>query len=142
MTRPVSDIAALSASLAGLASTAATAAPAKDKASIYLSVGALRDGVQIDSPTFDASKDLVTLPQMIGLDNMNPDTRRAGTVEFANQQAERNDFLTDLVEQSMATLTPGETRILPFYVTIYRKKDEVVADTAVVAARPKVSFFG
>lgn len=109
------------------------------KATVYLAVGVLRDGVNPDDG-IDPSTDLINLPQMQGLDNMKPDDRRASTQEFADQQAERNDLLQDLVEQCLSTLQPGETRMLPLYVTVYRKKDEVVA--APSKPRTRTSFFG
>lgn len=138
---PRFDPAVLAASMAALggASAPAAAAPQKEKASIYLAFAQLRDGADTNNP--DPVKDFITLPQMTGLDNMNPDTRRAGTQEFANEQAERNEFLEDLIEQAMATLQPGETRLIPLYVTIYRKKDEVVAAPVEARARTKTSFF-
>jgi hypothetical protein len=139
---PRFDPAVLAASMAALgqAAGATTAAPAtKEKASIYLAFAQLRDGADTSNP--DPVKDFITLPQMTGLDNMNPDTRRAGTQEFANEQAERNEFLQDLIEQSLSTLAPGETRLIPLYVTIYRKKDEVVAAPVEARKREKISFF-
>jgi hypothetical protein len=141
---PRFDPAVLAASMAALGQTAsgslASAAPTpKEKASIYLAFAQLRDGADTSNP--DPVKDFITLPQMTGLDNMNPDTRRAGTQEFANEQAERNEFLQDLIEQSLSTLAPGETRLIPLYVTIYRKKDEVVAAPVEARKREKISFF-
>lgn len=142
MTAPAHNLSALTASLAGLAAISgnqSTAAPAKDKATIYIGVGTLRDGADVNSETFDPATDLINLPQLTGLDNMNPDTRKAGTVEFATQQAERNEFLEDLKAEALSKMAPGETKIVPLYVTIYRKKDDVVA-AAPVAGRVKQSF--
>lgn len=143
MTAPRSGFnpAALAASLGQSAKSVPAETSNTPKATIYLGVGVLRDGVDINDENYviDAAKDLINLPQMQGLDNMKPDDRRASTQEFADQQAERNDLLEDLIQQCMATLEPGETRILPLYVTVYRKKDEVVA--APRAARTSKSFF-
>lgn len=131
------DPKALAAKLGtGAAATTETTTP---KATLYLGVGVLRDGVDPSSPDFDPSKDIINLPQMQGLDNMKPDDRRASTQAFANEQAERNELLADLIEQSLGTLEPGESRVIPFYVTVYKKKDEVVAEPA--ATREKKSFF-
>lgn len=112
---------------------------AKDRATIYLNIGTVRDGVDPHSESFDPAKDLINLPQMTGLDNMRPDERKAGTVEFATQQAERNEFLEDLKLEALSKMEPGQTVVLPLYVTIYRKKDDVVA-AAPVAGRTKQSF--
>jgi hypothetical protein len=140
--RSTFDPVALAASVAAIAGGAtASAAPSKDRATVYLGIGTLRDGADPHSPDFDPAKDLINLPQMTGLDNMRADDRKAGTVEFANQQAERNEFLEDLKAQALSSMEPGETKIVPLYVTVYRKKDDVVADVAAVAARPKTSFF-
>lgn len=140
---PVSsfDPAAVARTMAALsgAGVSANAPQTKDKATIYLAIGTLRDGVDIEAEGFDPATDLINLPQMQGLDNMNPDTRKAGTQEFADAQAESNDFLADLKEQALATMQPGERRIVPFYVTIYKVKDQVVAQPQ--AARTKRSFF-
>ena len=133
------DPAALAAQLGKGAAVGSTTTSDTPKATVYLGVGVLRDGVDIDSPDFDPSKDIINLPQMQGLDNMKPDDRRASTQEFADQQAERNDLLEDLVAQTMGTLEPGETRVIPFYVTVYRKKDEVVAAPA--KTRERKAFF-
>jgi len=125
--KPAFDPALLAASMAALGgANSTTAAPAKEKATLYLAIGTVRDGVD-DTTGFDPKTDLINLPQLIGLDNMRPDDRRAGTQEFADEQAEKNEFLADLVEQALATMEPGEIRTMPFVVTIYRKKDEVVA---------------
>lgn len=142
MTAPISGFnpSALAASMAAIANAGPTAAPTKDKATVYLAVGVLRDGVDIDAEGFDPSKDLINLPQMQGLDNMNPDNRKAGTVEFANTQAESNDLLADLKEQALATLQPGERKVIPFYVTVYKVKEQVVADAAAVAPRAPRKF--
>lgn len=142
MTAPISGFnpSALAASMAAIANAGPAAAPTKDKATVYLAVGVLRDGVDVDSADFDPSKDLINLPQMQGLDNMNPDNRKAGTVEFANTQAESNDLLADLKEQALATLQPGERKVIPFYVTVYKVKEQVVADAAAVAPRAPRKF--
>ena len=133
------DPKALAASLGkGAAATTGTTASDTPKATVYLGVGVLRDGA--DHENIDPAKDIINLPQMQGLDNMKPDDRRASTQEFADQQAERNDLLEDLVAQTLGTLEPGETRIIPMYVTVYRKKDEVVAAPA--TKRERTSFFG
>lgn len=111
----------------------------KQPATLFLAIGFVRDGVDLNQP-IDPKQDIVNLPQLIGLDNMKPDDRRASTQEFADEQAEKNDMLADLVEQSLATLEPGEIRVLGcdpasgLIVTIYRKKDEIVA-----APRPKAA---
>lgn len=132
------QVAATMAAL-GAASVAAPAT-AKEKATIYLAIGTLRDEeIAPGDEGFDPNKDLINLPQMQGLDNMRPDDRKAGTTEFATTQAESNDFLNDLREQALATLAPGERKIVPFYVTVYRKKDEVVAE-APATPRPRRSF--
>ena len=141
--RSTFDPAVIAASMTALAQAggaAATTAPAKDRATIYLNIGTLRDGVDPTSEDFDPSRDLINLPQMTGLDNMNPDTRKAGTVEFANQQAERNEFLEDLKLEALSKMEPGQTVVLPLYVTVYRKKDDVVATPP--ANRQKKSFIG
>jgi hypothetical protein len=141
-TAPVStfDPRAAALAMAALGSQTTTAAPAKDKATIYLAIGTLRDdSIAPGEEGFDVNTSLINLPQMQGLDNMNPDTRKAGTVEFANSQAESNDFLEDLKAQALATMEPGERRILPLYVSIYRKKDEVVAE-APATPRVRKSF--
>jgi hypothetical protein len=141
--RSTFDPIALAASVAAIAAggTASNAAPAKDRATVYLGIGTLRDGVDPHSDTFNPATDLINLPQMTGLDNMRPDDRKAGTQEFANQQAERNEFLEDLKAQALASMEPGETKIVPLYVTVYRKKDDVVAEVA-PTSRAKTSFFG
>lgn len=136
--RPDFNPAALAASLAAVTGAAGAAAPAKDKATVYLAIGTLRDGVDISSDDFDPAKDLINLPQMQGLDNMRPDDRKANTQEFADLQAEQNDFLQDLKEQALATLQPGERRVIPVYVTVYRVKDQVVAQPK--AERTKRQF--
>ena len=139
-TAPISGFnpSALAASMAAIAGSATTtAAPAKDKATVYLAVGVLRDGVDIDAESFDPSKDLINLPQMQGLDNMRPDDRKAGTVEFANTQAESNDLLADLKEQALATLQPGERKVIPFYVTVYKVKEQVVAEAPAAPRAPR-----
>ena len=130
--------AALAASMAALtggtsaAAAAAGTSDTKEKASIYIAVGILRDeNIGVDHQHFDPSRDLINLPQMQGLDNMRPDTRKAGTVEFANNQAESNDLLDDLKDQALASMQPGERKIIPFYVTLYKVKEEVVAATPV-----------
>jgi hypothetical protein len=113
--RPVYDpnvIASTMAALAGGAAANGPAAVTKEKATIYLGVGYLRDGVDISSPDFDPARDIINLPQLTGLDNMNPDTRRAGTQEFADRQADSNGLLEDLSGEALATMVPGETRIL------------------------------
>ena len=141
--RSTFDPAVIAASMNALAQAggaAATAAPVKDRATIYLNIGTLRDGVDPTSEDFDPARDLINLPQMTGLDNMNPDTRKAGTVEFANQQAERNEFLEDLKLEALSKMEPGQTVVLPLYVTVYRKKDDVVATP--LANRQKKSFIG
>ena len=141
--RSTFDPAVIAASMNALAQAggaAATAAPVKDRATIYLNIGTLRDGVDPTSEDFDPARDLINLPQMTGLDNMNPDTRKAGTVEFANQQAERNEFLEDLKLEALSKMEPGQTVVLPLYVTVYRKKDDVVATPP--ANRQKKSFIG
>ena len=129
-TRPTFNAGALAASLQALTGGATTtpAADVKEKAQVYVAVGVLRDeAIGIEHKDFDASKDLINLPQMQGLDNMRPDTRKAGTVEFATSQAESNDLLEDLKEQALANMQPGERKIIPFYVTLYKVKEEVVA---------------
>lgn len=146
--RPAFDPTAIAATMAALAGgtgpASSSAAPAaKEKATIYLAIGFIRDGVDISSADFDPSRDIINLPQLTGLDNMNPDTRRAGTQEFADRQAESNDLLEDLTQEALATLEPGQTRILGMspnglVVSLYRKKDEVVA--APKAKRQKRSF--
>ena len=108
------------------------------KANVYLAIGVLRDDVDMEN--INPATDLINLPQMQGLDNMKPDTRKASTQEFADQQAERNGLLQDLVEQCLTTLQPGETRMIPLYVSVYRKKDEIEAAPA--KTRTRVSFFG
>lgn len=113
--------------------------PTTPKATIYIAIGTPRDGADIESEDFDLATDMINLPQMQGLDNMNPDTRKAGTQEFADQQALSNDFLEDLREQALATMQPGERRLLPLYVTVYKVKDQVVAQPA--PKRQKRSFF-
>lgn len=142
--RSTFDPAVIAASMNALASVGGNAAnnvvPMRDRATIYLNIGTLRDGVDPHSESFDPAKDLINLPQMTGLDNMNPDTRKAGTVEFATQQAERNEFLEDLKLEALSKMEPGQTVVLPLYVTIYRKKDDVVA--APVVGRKKQSFIG
>lgn len=141
--RSTFDPAVIAASMNALASAGAAASnnvvPIRDRATVYLNIGTLRDGVDPHSEDFDPAKDLINLPQMTGLDNMNPDTRKAGTVEFATQQAERNEFLEDLKLEALSKMEPGQTVVLPLYVTIYRKKDDVVA-AAPVAGRKKQSF--
>lgn len=133
------QLAASFAKLNGAGTQPGAAAPAKDKATIYLAVGIIREEATSKSAEeFDPKTDVINLPQLIGLDNMNHDTRRAGTVEFATEQAEKNALLDDLVADAMAKLAPGETRTLPFVVTIYRKKDEVVAE---LPAKRTVSTF-
>lgn len=138
---PTFDAAKLLANMAALTNTntsAGAAAPAaKDKATIYLAIGCLKNPDQ-DMSDFDPTRDLTNLPQLIGLDNMNHDTRRAGTQQFADEQADKNGFLDDLVEQALATMEPGETRVTNFIVTLYRKKDDVVA--AAPVARVKRQF--
>ena len=142
--RSTFDPAVIAASMNALANASGNAAnnvvPIRDRATIYLNIGTLRDGVDPHSESFDPAKDLINLPQMTGLDNMNPDTRKAGTVEFATQQAERNEFLEDLKLEALSKMEPGQTVVLPLYVTIYRKKDDVVA--APVTGRKKQSFIG
>jgi hypothetical protein len=142
--RSTFDPAVIAASMNALANAGGNAAnnvvPIRDRATIYLNIGTLRDGVDPHSESFDPAKDLINLPQMTGLDNMNPDTRKAGTVEFATQQAERNEFLEDLKLEALSKMEPGQTVVLPLYVTIYRKKDDVVA--APVTGRKKQSFIG
>ena len=150
MTNPVYDAKALAASMAALAGPsgagAKDSAPAKDKASIYVCVGFLRDDApEIDSPDFDAMKHIINLPQLQGLDNMAHDTRRAGNTEFAERQQDSNDLLDDLKAQALASLEPGQTRIIGvctngLVVSIYRRKDEVVAQPK--ADRPTRNFFG
>lgn len=130
MTTPVSgfNASALAASMAALTGGATAAAPAKDKATVYLAIGTLRDdSIGVDHKDFDPSKDLINLPQMQGLDNMREDDRKANTQEFADTQAESNDFLNDLKEQCLATLEPGERKVIPVYVTVYRVKDQITA---------------
>jgi hypothetical protein len=124
--------AALAASLGAGISSAATTEQSSTKgppATIYIAIGELREGVDINAEgfEFDPVKHLNNLPQMQGLDNMKPDERKASTQEFADQQAERNDFLSNLVENALTTMQPGETRLVNLYVTLYRKKEEVVA---------------
>ena len=131
------DPKALAASLGKAPASNTAASNDTPRATVYLGVGVLRDGVDTDN--IDPAKDIINLPQMQGLDNMKPDDRRASTQEFADQQAERNDLLEDLVSQALSTMEPGETRIVPLYVTVYRKKDEVVAAPA--TKRERVSFF-
>ncbi len=142
--RSTFDPAVIAASMNALANAGGNAAnnvvPIRDRATVYLNIGTLRDGVDPHSESFDPAKDLINLPQMTGLDNMNPDTRKAGTVEFATQQAERNEFLEDLKLEALSKMEPGQTVVLPLYVTIYRKKDDVVA--APVTGRKKQSFIG
>jgi hypothetical protein len=142
--RSTFDPAVIAASMNALANVGANGAnnvvPIRDRATIYLNIGTLRDGVDPQSEDFNPATDLVNLPQMTGLDNMNPDTRKAGTVEFANKQAESNEFLEDLKLEALSKMEPGETRVLPLYVTIYRKKDDVVATPP--ANRQKKSFIG
>lgn len=142
-TAPRSDFnpALLAASMAALTGAAGTAAaPAKDKATVYLAIGTLRDDERAPHTVddFDPSKDLINLPQMQGLDNMREDDRKANTQEFADTQSESNDFLNDLKEQVLATLEPGERRVIPVYVTVYRVKDQVVAQPK--AERVKKQF--
>lgn len=136
-TAPISTFnpAALAASMAAISATTAAAAPVKEKATVYIAVGVLRDGVDPEAEGFDPTKDLINLPQMQGLDNMNPDTRKAGTVAFATEQQESNDLLADLKEQALASMEPGERKVIPFYVTIYKVKDQVVAEAP---ATPRV----
>lgn len=145
---PNYDPKALSASLAALSAgnnNAPTSAPAKDKATVYVAVGFLReDAPDINSEDFDPMKHIINLPQLQGLDNMNPDTRKAGSTEFAERQADSNELLEDLTSQALATLEPGQTRILGvcpngLVVSIYRKKDEIVAQPK--AERTKRNFF-
>ena len=140
---PVSafDPAAIARTMAAIGSngTVGNTAPAKPMATIYLAIGTLRDGADIESEDFDPAADLINLPQMQGLDNMNPDTRKASTQEFADIQAESNDFLEDLKTQALATMEPGERRVLPLYVTVYKVKDQVVAQPK--ARRTQRSFF-
>ncbi len=142
--RSTFDPAVIAASMNALASVGGNAAnnvvPMRDRATIYLNIGTLRDGVDPQSKDFNPATDLINLPQMTGLDNMNPDTRKAGTVEFATQQAERNEFLEDLKLEALSKMEPGQTVVLPLYVTIYRKRDDVVA--APVVGRKKQSFIG
>lgn len=142
--RSTFDPAMIAASMNALAnaggSTTNNVVPIRDRATVYLNIGTLRDGVDPTSEDFNPATDLINLPQMTGLDNMNPDTRKAGTVEFATQQAERNEFLEDLKLEALSKLEPGQTVVLPLYVTIYRKKDDVVA--APVTGRKKQSFIG
>lgn len=133
------DPKALAAKLGAGAATGSTNESTTPKATLYLGVGILRDGVDINADDFDPAKHIINLPQMQGLDNMKPDDRRASTQAFANEQAERNELLADLIEQSLGTLEPGESRVIPFYVTVYKKKDEVVAEPA--PARERKSFF-
>ena len=139
--RSTFDPSAMAASMAALAQagTSTNVVPMRDRATVYLNIGTLRDGVDPHSEDFDPAKDLINLPQMTGLDNMNPDTRKAGTVEFATQQAERNEFLEDLKLEALSKMEPGQTVVAPLYVTIYRKKDDVVA-AAPVVGRKKQSF--
>lgn len=141
-TAPKFDPAILAASLnaLGASTTTTAAAPAKDKATLYLAIGCLRDPDAPEGSEFNAKTDLVNLPQLFGLDNMKPDDRRAGTQEFADEQAEKNAFLQDLTEECLASMEPGEIRVLPLYVTVYRKKDDVVA--APVTQRVRRSFLG
>lgn len=148
MTAPIRtagfDSAAMAAAMAAVAggNTNTTAAPASEKASIYLAVGFVRDGADLSA--LNPKEDIINLPQLIGLDNMKPDTRKAGTQAFADEQAEKNEILADLVEEAMKTLEPGEIKVLGcdpnsgLIVTVYRKKDEVVAQVA--AKRTKRTF--
>lgn len=137
------DPKAMAAAMSAVAGAATQpAGVTTEKASIYLAIGYVREGVDLSA--LDPKTDIINLPQLIGLDNMKPDTRRAGTQAFADEQAEKNDLLSDLVEESLKTLEPGEIRVLGcdqdsgLIVTIYRKKDEVVA--AVPAKRAKRTF--
>jgi hypothetical protein len=138
-TAPISGFnpSALAASMAAIAGAGTTAAPAKEKATVYIAVGVLRDGVDIDAEGFDPSKDLINLPQMQGLDNMKPDERKAGTVAFATEQQESNDLLADLKEQALASMQPGERKIIPFYVTVYKVKEPVVAEAPAAPRTPR-----
>lgn len=146
---PQYDAEALAASLKALSggntTSGTTSAPAKDKATVYIAVGFLRDDApDMNSDDFDPIKHIINLPQLQGLDNMNPDTRKAGSTEFAERQADSNELLEDLTAQALASLEPGQTRILGvapngLVVSIYRKKDEIVAQPK--AERVKRSFF-
>lgn len=123
---PAAYAAAMQQSGSAYGSSAATA-PAKEKATVYLQIGTPRDDLPEDATAEMVIENLINLPQLIGLDNMKHDERKASTQAFADEQAERNEFLDDLVEEALSTLEPGETRIIPLYVTLYRKKDDVVA---------------
>lgn len=142
------DPAALAASMAALAGAGAstgTTAPAKDKATIYVAVGFLNDDApEVSSPDFDIMKHVTNLPQLQGLDNMSYDTRRAGNTEFAERQAASNELLDDLKAQALASLEPGQSKIIAvapngLVVSIYRRKDDIVAQPK--ADRPKRDFF-
>lgn len=106
------------------------------KAEILLAIGELREGAPTPHDEgFDAKEHVVNLPQMWGLDNMRPDTRKASTPEFAAKQADSNDFQEDLSADLLAKMQPEDLIVLAFdpktrfVVTAYRKKEEIVAPT-------------